>query len=225
MTRRNNARVAGAAFLLYIAVGITVLVLDSATDAPDITARLARFAENAGRVRLAVVLSLFTSAMAITLAVTLDALTRDEDAELSGIARGFRLGEGILGAGGQLTVLGVLWLASRPAGGVETEAGLLLQMSAWNGLVCAVLFALGSTLFCWLFVRGRLTPMPLAWLGLGASLLLVVALPLQIAGVVGGLAASLVWLPMAAFEIPLGFWLIFRGVETPIHPSTGSIDE
>ena len=47
-------------------------------------------------------------------------------------------------------------------------------------------FAVGSTLFCWLFLRGRLIPAALAWLGVFASVLLVVALPLQYAGLLGG---------------------------------------
>jgi hypothetical protein len=70
----------------------------------------------------------------------------------------------------------------------------------------------GSTLFAWLFLRGRMIPIALAWLGVLASVLLVVSLPLQLADVLHGPVTQLMWLPMAAFEVPLGFWLLLKGV-------------
>jgi hypothetical protein len=54
-------------------------------------------------------------------------------------------------------------------------------------------------------------PVPLGWLGVVASVLLVVALPLELAGVLRGAVTQLIWLPMAAFEIPLGFWWLIKG--------------
>ena len=60
-------------------------------------------------------------------------------------------------------------------------------------------------------LRGRMIPVPLAWLGVVASILIVVGLPLQLAGVLHGAVTQLMWLPMAAFEIPLGFWLLIKG--------------
>ena len=73
-------------------------------------------------------------------------------------------------------------------------------------------FAIGSTFFTYLLVRGRLVPMALAWLGLTASILLVIALPLRLVGLIGSPMAELVWIPMAAFEVPLGIWLMMKGV-------------
>ena len=55
-------------------------------------------------------------------------------------------------------------------------------------------------------------PVALAWLGVLASLLLVVLLPLQIAGVLRGSITQLMYLPMLAFEVPLGVWLLVKGV-------------
>jgi hypothetical protein len=40
----------------------------------------------------------------------------------------------------------------------------------------------------------------LAWLGVVASVILVVGLPLRLVEVLGGTPAQLMWLPMAAFE-------------------------
>src|SRR5438477_4800273 len=62
-------------------------------------------------------------------------------------------------------------------------------------LVAATFFAVGSTLFSWLLLRGRMIPVALAWLGVVASILLVVALPLQLAGLLHGAVTQLMWLP------------------------------
>jgi hypothetical protein len=39
--------------------------------------------------------------------------------------------------------------------------------------------------------------------------------PLQLVGIIHGPLAQLVWVPMLFFEVPLGFWLIFKGVAMP----------
>lgn len=81
-----------------------------------------------------------------------------------------------------------------------------------------IFFAVGSLLFCLLLLRGRVIPVGLAWLGVIASALLVLVLPLQLAGLLGGSmswGASitwLVWLPMLVFEVPLALWLMVKGV-------------
>ena len=81
----------------------------------------------------------------------------------------------------------------------------------------AIFFAVGSTLFCWLLLRGRMIPGPLAWLGVVASALLFVVLLAQRAGLfVGAVNWSssvtwLVWLPALIFEIALAFWLLIKG--------------
>jgi hypothetical protein len=44
------------------------------------------------------------------------------------------------------------------------------------------------------------------------SVLLVVSLPLQLAGFFGGPFFNLVWLPMFVFEVTIAFWLLIKGV-------------
>jgi len=65
-------------------------------------------------------------------------------------------------------------------------------------------------------------PAPLATLGLVASLLLVIGLPLQLTGWLRGPLASFMWLPMLAFEVPLGLWFLTRGVGPGAHRRTVS---
>jgi hypothetical protein len=84
----------------------------------------------------------------------------------------------------------------------------------------AIYFAVGSTIFSWLLLRGRMIPVMLARLGVFASLVLVVILPLQRVGVLGptgwsSSAAWIIWLPMLAFEVLVALWLLTKGVKAP----------
>lgn len=89
-----------------------------------------------------------------------------------------------------------------------------------------IFFAVGSLLFCWLLLRGRLIPRPLAWLGVAASALLVIVLPLQLGGVLAGTGWSdsntwLIWMPMLLFEVALSLRLIIWGVTVPESIKSG----
>jgi hypothetical protein len=85
----------------------------------------------------------------------------------------------------------------------------------------AIYFAVGSLLFSWLLLRGRMIPAGLARLGLFASALLVVVLPIQRAGLFAGAldwASGMtwfMWLPMLVFELTLAVWFIVKGVNVP----------
>ena len=162
MTRTTNARIAGFAFLFYIAAGIASMV--------------------AGRSHATAVLTILTSFSALVLGVTLYAITREVDPDLAMLGLTCRVIEAMPGSEG------------------------------------AIFFAVGSTLFSWLLLRGRMIPVALAWLGVIASILLVAILPLQRAGLFGGAgtwSSSVTWfewLPMLVFEVTLALWLLIKGV-------------
>ena len=79
----------------------------------------------------------------------------------------------------------------------------------------AIFFAVGSLLFSWLLLRGRMIPVALAWLGVLASVLWVVGLPLQLIGVLPNSVTWFIYIPMAVFEIPFALWLLIKGVALP----------
>ena len=219
MTRTTNARIAGFTFLFYIAAGITAMVLfGRAAGGEGIAAKLAGIAQHASLVRITIVLDLFQCFSALVLAVTLYAITCEQDRDLAMLGLTFRVGEGLIGAIGIPGTLGLLWLATAAGPGAPEPAAaqaLGAYLLRGNGTLAATLFAAGSTLFSYLLLRGRMIPIPLAWLGVVASVLLVVGLPLQLAGFLHGLVASLMWLPMLAFEVPLALWLLIKGVASP----------
>jgi Domain of unknown function (DUF4386) len=200
MSRPTTARVAGVTFLLYIAAGMTSL-------------------RGAPGPLLDVVLSFVMCFCALALGVTLFGVTSEIDREIAMMGMVCRVAEGIAGIvfmSPSLALRSALAAPDAPnAAALAALNTVLTGAERVNFSVAGMLFAVGSTMFCWLLLRGRLIPVGLAWLGFLASLLVVVALPLQLGRVLTGPFTMLMWIPMAAFEIPTGIWLLVKGVRIP----------
>lgn len=220
MTHKTNSRIAGATFLLYIAIGVTSMVLSP--DGDGIAAKLEAMAQHDLKVRIGFLLGVLMSFCALVLAVTLHALTREEDRDLALLGMICRAGEGIVGISIPVS-LSLLWLATSTgadapdARAAHAIAAFVMKIGGWQTLTCAILFAVGSTIFSYLFLRGRMIPVSLAWLGVAASVLLVAGLPLTLAGFLTGPMTQLIWIPMALFEVALALWLIIKGASPARH--------
>jgi hypothetical protein len=219
VTHTTNARIAGFTFLAYIAAGITSLTLfRRATGGDGVAAKLAGIAAHAGDVGVLVILGLVQCFSAVVLGVTLYAITRDEDSDLAMLGLVCRVGEGILGALAIPATLTLLWLATA-SGPSAPETAAAHALAAYllrdDVALTATFFAVGSTAFAYLLLRGRMIPVPLAWLGVVASIMLVVGLPLRLAGWLHGPITMIMWLPMLLFEVPLALWFLAKGVAAP----------
>ena len=240
MTRQTNARIAGFAFLFYIAVAYPDAVLSAkATHGDGIPAKLASIAQHTTEMRVSVFLTLLSAFSALVLAVTLYGITRDEDNEVAMFGLVCRVGEGVVGAL-PLSTVGLLWLATVTGPNAPDTAGasavgaFLLKIGGWQMLTAATLFAAGSTAFSYLLLRGRMQmqvvqtsrgcmiPVAMAVLGVIGSVLVLLELPLELAGLLHGAVTQLVWIPIALFELTLGPWLLIKGVAAPTRgpPST-----
>jgi hypothetical protein len=223
MTVTTNARIAGFTFLVYIAATITgIFLFTRATNGEGVTAQLATISRHATDVRLAVLLGLLGNLCALVLAVTLYSITRKQDPDLAMLALTCRVAEGIVGMDVSKT-LGLLWLATTTdataldTGSVSALGAYFLKMEA-SFNASATFFAVGSTIFWWLLLRGRMIPAVLAWPGVVASILALVCQPLQLVGLIGGPVTSLIWLPILLLEVVLALWLIIKGVAMPATP-------
>src|SRR3990172_6671579 len=146
MTRTTNARLAGFVFLVYIATGVASMVLSgqATSGAEGTAAKLASIAQHASLVRVNIVLTLLQAAYALVLAVTLYALTRDQDPELAVMALCCRVSEGVIAAIAPLRMLALLSVAtaSTAAAGADAAAAnalgaVLLEMGGWAGVIAA----------------------------------------------------------------------------------------
>jgi len=224
MTRTTNARIAGFTYLFYAAIGICIeLLMHRARSVDgDSAAKLARIGEYATNVRLSILIVLLECFSALVLAVTLYGIKRVQDHELAMLALVCRVAEGVLGTFNIPNYLGLLWLAKAGGGtgapdiATMNALGTFLLMPVPSVPVGSIFFAVGSTIFSWLLLRGRMVPASIAWLGVFASGLLVVLLPLQLAGFsTGPLTGYYQWLPALVFQIVLALWLLIKGVATP----------
>jgi hypothetical protein len=219
MTPRTNGRLAGFMFLLYIVVGIThMVIMSQATGGgEDTAAKLASIARHASLMRVSVVLTLLEAICAMVIAVTIYTLTRDQDRDLAILAMTFRVAESVVGFASVARPLGLLSIAtSSAAAPVDPAAanalGGLLLKSGGPGAAGAFCFALGSTIYCYLFLRAQSIPVPLAWLGLLSSVLWVIVCPLQMVDVPVGPITWVMYPAMLLFEVTLALWLIIKGV-------------
>ena len=171
MTVTTNSRLAGTAYLLYIAAGIGSMAV--------------------GASPIRGVLAMLMPFCAIALGVSLYALTRHVSTDLA-----------------------LLGMACR-----------IVEAAHSNG---EIFFAVGSTIFCWLFFTGRLVPRALSGLGLVSSAFLVILLTLQSGGLFGGKTdwsspfTWAVWLPLLIFELSFAGWLLVKGVAT-VAPSEPAV--
>ena len=165
-------------------------------------------------------------------------MTRATNARLAGLTQFFYFAVGIasLDLAGNSHVTGVLTLSTSVSAlvlgvtfySITREEDRDLAMLA---LTCRIIegipggpggmgeiySAIGTTLFSWLLLRGRLIPVALAWFGVLASGLLVIIL-LSWRGLFGGpmtWSDPITWfvhLPLLVFELGLASRLLIKGV-------------
>jgi hypothetical protein len=167
MTRRSNARIAGATLLVYFVAGIASLVL-------------------AGRAHATDVLSLLTSFCALVLGVTLYAITREQDSDLAMLGLTCRVIEAIPGEGtiyfavgntlfawlllrGRMIPIALAWLGVL-AGALLVvmllvqRAGLFGGSVNWSSPVTWLMFlpmlVFELALALWLLIKGVAMPTP-----------------------------------------------------------------
>ena len=216
MQRRTAARVAGAAYLLYIGVAMPSFLIGARAMRGTTTAeRLETLRQHVGLAHIEIGLSLASGLCAFALAISLYAFTRDEDRDIALLGLVCRFGEGLFAL--PLSTLTMLWLAE---GGASTAPemtnglGLFIRkLGTWQVTYSAYLFAIGSTAFCYVLLRGKLIPTWLAWLGLVGSAIVMVTLPLSFIGLRTASLSGPEWMPIAAFEIVVAFWFLYTGGE------------
>jgi Domain of unknown function (DUF4386) len=220
MTRAVVARVAGATFLLYIAVRVASSILfEGSTGSGVAASRLAAVAAHATDLRIATVLALANCVCALVMGVVLYFYTRSSHVELSTLVLICRTGEAVLNGAFALGIIALVFIATSPTqASRDIDATLvvaIIRSTRHVTLVAAFFFAVGSTAFAWVLMRARLAPRYLAALGLVGSLLPAVTMPLQIIGALRGFHTGWLWVLLFLYEIVLGVWLLTSGGREP----------
>jgi hypothetical protein len=222
MQRRTAARIAGAAYLLYIGVAFPTFRLEArALHGATTAERLESLRQHVGLAHLDVLLSLASGLCAFALAISLYSFTRDEDGDIALLGLACRFLEGLFAL--PISMLTMLWLMDGGAGAApELTNGLgifMMKLSTWQVTYSAYLFAIGSTAFCYLLLRGRLIPTWLGWVGFVGSAIVTVSLPLSLIGIGNRPLSGPEWAPIAVFEIVVAFWFLYTGGERRPKPT------
>lgn len=220
MTQRTEAKLAGYTYLSYIVFAMSAVVLSSRTTVgADTSQMLTTLHSTMWIARVTVLLDLLQIACAIVLAVTLYRLSQKVDATLALIAMSFRFGEGLLGFVPLLGKLELMKLATGPNGGCIASPGCLAVASEIfsrpDDLFGQFCFVVGGFLFAYLLLAGRLIPRWMAWTGVITIGLQLICVPLYVATILPGKVVNWLWFPILLYEVPLGLWLIRRGVREP----------
>src|SRR5437868_13360308 len=217
MTRMANARLAGFTYLFYIAGAVPSMVLFArATSGDGMAEKLANMAQHAASVRVAAVLGLLGCLCALVLAVTLYAITRDQDRDLAMLGLTCRVAEGVTGGTGLAATLALLSIVTATGASNAPDSSATQTLAAFlfadTVFVAATFFAVCSTILSWLLLRGRMVPAWLAGLGVAGSALAAVAMVLEALHVLSSSIAPLTWAPVAVFEVVVAVWFIVKCV-------------
>ncbi|MBW2686312.1 MAG: DUF4386 domain-containing protein [Deltaproteobacteria bacterium] len=217
------ARVAGVAYLVITIVAVLYgslvesKLIESGNDAATATNILAN--ESLFRVGIVLVLIIYVSVVVASWALYV--ILRTVHKNLALLALLLRSAEAVLGAATVLISFVVLYVLgdNGPSSAFEPEqlqvlAGRFIDVRTAGLDIVLIFIGLGATVFCYLLFKSRYIPKPLAAWGILTylsmlSLALVSILfpnhPLMLANVLYGVGAS--------FELVLGLWLVFKGVD------------
>jgi len=236
---RQAAAIAGAAYLITDAGAIfsELYVRPMLVAGGDAARTASNIAAHAQMFRGSLVADLLSGAGVVILNLALFELLAPVHRSLARLAAFWRLVEVAIGAA--ITVSGFMVLSLVSGSGyaqafqpreLQALVRLLVAAQASGYGIMLLFFSLGSTTYCYLLVRSRYIPRPLALLALGGSAmvaLFVLARMLFPASVAAAVAAvrglpavalvslGVILLPILAFEILLGTWLLVKGVRIP----------
>jgi hypothetical protein len=219
ISERNAPRLLGAAFLfVFFASLISGVLLTSVVGSGNVSRDLVSVANQVTRVRLSVLSQMLTSSRIVMLAVLLYVVLRRVNRILALVALGWWLAEAITLALIQLEVLALIPLsldfvnAGAPGESFYQALGQVLYYGiARQGMNAHMWFyCIGGLLWYGMFFRSRLIPRVISLWGLVAVVVALGAAAFQIFGYAVPLWVSI---PIAPFELAIGFWLLLKGIK------------
>ena len=227
-SQRTAAKVAGFLYLFTMAAANSVeFYMRSRVIVPgDAVQTAVNIAASGQLFRLVIAGDLLILAAEVMLAVALYVILKPINRSLALLAVFWRLVECSVVAvtvANNFAALLLLGGADSPsafsAEQLPALARLSISMDTAGNRIGAVLFGLSSAVFAWLWFKSRYVPRLLAAFGILASLV-PVFVPFS-AIVLPALAAvplrrARTGIPVVIFEVILGFWLLIKGIYTPV---------
>ena len=212
-------RLLGIAFLIQAVASMTVGFFLAPVDmlepsvSGNISDTMTNIANNALRMRASIMGEMITAIGVVLLAVLLYTTLKKQNKIIARWAFGLRITEVALYAVRGIFIYSLLRIsqesviAGHPAY-LQTLGNLFYESQSFGYALAMLVFALGATLFYYLFFKSGYIPRVLSLWGL-------IAAPLALIGILFVLfdynVPLLVFLPNLPFELTMGVWLIVKG--------------
>jgi hypothetical protein len=219
ISEKNAPRLLGAAFLfVFFASLFSGVLLTSVIGSGSMSDGLMNVANQLTRVRISSLGQILTSSGIVVLAVLLYVVLSRVDRILALVALGWWLAEAITLALIQLGVLALIPLsldfvrAGTPGESFYQGLGQFLYSGmAKQGMTIHMWFyCIGGLLWYAMFFRSRYIPRVISLWGLVAVVLALGAVVFTLFGYAVPLWVSI---PLAPFELAIGFWLLLKGIK------------
>ena len=217
---KANRKAAVAAGVLFIVATVADVLSRVAFVTPVLSSAdpLAAVSANGTRVALGALLLVVGALAAAGIAIAMYPVLRRHGEAMALGSVGFRLVEGTFYLGIVVCLLVLVAIGEEAVSSGDPAAfavptALVLAAKEALGQVGVLAFALGATMYYWLFYRSQLVPRWLSAWGLVAIASLVVSVVLVIAGIFEPMSPPQVLLaaPIGVQEMVLAGWLIAKG--------------
>jgi hypothetical protein len=212
---KNTPRFLGAAFLLQaVASAVWTYLLSSLIVTGDISASMTNIANNALQMRASIVVAMITAIGVAMLGALLYIVLHNQNKIIALVAQVLYLIEAAILAASRISAFSLLRtsqesvIAGHPAY-LQTLGNLFYESAEFGDWLHMLPFALGATLFYYLFFKSGYIPRALSLFGLIAALLALIGTPF---GLLGYDVPIIVFLPNLPFELGIGLWLIVKGI-------------
>ena len=227
---KNTPRLLGAAFLLQAIASLVsgLILLQPLIISGNIINSMTNISNNALQMRASIVVEMITAIGIVILGVLLFITLKKVSMKISLVALGLYIIEAALLAASRIPAFSLLRISQESviAGHptyLQTLGNLFYESQSFGYDLHMLAFALGATLFYYLFFKSGFLPRVLSLWGL-------IAAPLALIGILFSLfgydVPIVVFLPNLPFEITMGIWLMVKGIrngsERKFHDRTNN---
>ncbi len=217
---KNTPRLLGAAFLFQAVASAVGGLIFAPVDmlAPSVSGNISEtmttIANNALWMRASIVAEVITAIGIVMLGCLLFVTLKKQNGTIALVALGLYVMEATILAASRIPAFALLRvsqesvIAGHPAD-LQMLGNLFYEFQSFGNAIHMVPFALGATLFYYLFYKSRSVPRPLILFGL-------IAAPVALIGTLFGLfgydVPIAVYIPNLPFELGMGLWLLVKGI-------------
>ena len=213
---RNTPRFLGAAFLLQAVASLVsgLILLQSLIVSGNITDTMTNISNNALQMRASIVGEMITAIGIVILGVLLYVTLKKQNMKIALVALGLYLIEAALLAASRIAAFSLLRIsqesviAGHPAY-LQTLGNLFYESQEFGYSLHMLVFALGATLFYYLFFKSGYIPRVLSLWGLIAASLAFIGTLFVLFGYD---VPIVVFIPNLPFELAIGLWLMVKGI-------------